>query len=162
MSRSYRRHGGTGTVLYSIWKNIKKRCGNPNDPSYRYYGGRGISLCNEWLDFAEFRLDVGDRPTPKHTIDRINNNGDYCKENVRWSTRLEQRLNQRVVLNKSGFTGVQVVPGNKYQSRIGYQRISHHIGHFNTPEQAALARDKYIIQNRLPHKLSSLYVGLSK
>ena len=90
-SRDYRH-----TPEYSCWDNLKRRCFNPQHHSYHNYGGRGISVCQEWNEsFMAFFNHIGPRPTSKHTIDRINNDGNYEPGNVRWSTRSENLLNRR-------------------------------------------------------------------
>jgi hypothetical protein len=72
------------------------RCTNPNDPSYRNYGGRGIHVYPEWLDdYAAFLEHVGRRPTPRHSLDRINNEGHYEPGNLRWATLRQQARNRR-------------------------------------------------------------------
>ncbi len=92
-SRS-RTHGQVGSPEYNVWSNIKTRCLNPNVHNYGRYGGRGIGICGEWRDsFASFLRDVGRRPSPKHTIERINNNRGYEPGNVRWATVAEQNRN---------------------------------------------------------------------
>lgn len=73
---------------------MKKRCVNPNASDFRYYGGRGIKLSRRWLRFENFLADMGERPLGK-TIDRKDPNGNYTKRNCKWSTRKEQRANQR-------------------------------------------------------------------
>jgi hypothetical protein len=76
------------------------RCFYPACDRYKNYGGRGITVCPEWLSFENFYRDMGDRPSPKHSLDRIDVNGHYCKENCRWATPKEQqnnRSNNRVV-----------------------------------------------------------------
>jgi len=78
------RHGMAHTSEYGIWCNILQRCNNPNDKAFKDYGGRGITICDEWKnDFMAFYNHVGKRPSPKHSIDRINNDGNYEPNNVR-------------------------------------------------------------------------------
>ena len=99
LSVSNRHHGHapiTGlTSEYVAWCNIKARCGNPNRDDYPRYGGRGIMVCNRWLDFKNFLADMGLKPDPSLSIDRINNDGNYEPGNCRWATQSEQNNNQR-------------------------------------------------------------------
>lgn len=89
-------HGMSKTSIYSVWISMRDRCKNPNNSVYKNYGGRGITVCQEWDEsFEAFHRDVGDPPTSKHTIDRINNDGNYEPGNVRWVTMKKQARNRR-------------------------------------------------------------------
>jgi hypothetical protein len=93
---SSRTHGHSKThPLYKLWAGLRSRCRNPNATGYERYGGRGIRICAKWDDFAAFVADVGPRPSPQHTLDRIDNDGHYEPGNVRWSTPSEQCNNSR-------------------------------------------------------------------
>lgn|SRR5215469_6671225 len=90
-----RTHAGSHRPEYRIWEAIIQRCTNRKCKSWKNYGGRGITICEHWRDFANFFHDVGPRPDPKLTIDRINNDGNYEPGNVRWTDRRTQSLNSR-------------------------------------------------------------------
>lgn len=89
-------HGKSKTDEYKIWGGIVKRCYDANSYSYEYYGGRGIKMSDEWRnDFTIFLKDIGLRPSKKHSVERLNVNGDYCKENCVWATQKQQGRNKR-------------------------------------------------------------------
>lgn len=80
---------------YRTWNHMIQRCSNPNFQYYKNYGGRGIKFCKHWLKFPNFLKDMGKSPGSGYSIDRIDNDGNYCKSNCRWTTRKEQGRNKR-------------------------------------------------------------------
>lgn len=84
------RSGNTKHPAYGNWLSMKSRCFCPTDPYWHRYGGRGIRVCNRWQDFRLFCEDMGPKPSPEHTLDRLDNDGGYEPGNVRWATRKEQ------------------------------------------------------------------------
>ena len=92
-----KKHGYRYHPLYATWCNMKSRCNNHNHPQYKDYGGRGIGYCLTWECFPSFLRDVGEKPFPEASLDRIDNDGDYTSKNVRWADRRTQRINSRQV-----------------------------------------------------------------
>lgn len=93
--RGQRKHGLSHTPECRAWHHMRARCENHEHPSYPRYGGRGITVCNEWQVFETFYSDMGPRPSPKHTLERINNDLGYSKANCTWATRAQQAHNTR-------------------------------------------------------------------
>ena len=88
------KHKMCGTTTYQCWGDMKTRCNCPTNIQYHRYGGRGITVCPEWMDFRNFLKDMGEKPKGK-TIDRIDNSKGYSKDNCRWATPMEQSQNTR-------------------------------------------------------------------
>ena len=86
---------GKSSEIYTIWQSMIQRCTNPNHKAYYNYGGRGIKVCKKWLEFKNFLTDMDEHPGKGYSIDRIDNDDNYCKSNCRWVTRKEQMRNTR-------------------------------------------------------------------
>lgn len=89
-----RRHGKHASSTYQVWADMKSRCNNSSNHAYKYYGGRGIKVCDRWASFDGFLADMGERPIGM-TLDRVNTDGDYEPGNCRWATMQEQGNNRR-------------------------------------------------------------------
>lgn len=130
---------------HSTWHAIKQRCGNPNHKRYKDYGGRGISICDRWNNsFMDFLSDMGEKPSPKHSIERIDVNKNYEPDNCKWATTLEQARNQRVRSdNKTGTKGVHwCSTKQRYKVMITVNGKLKHIGTFKILKEAKEAREK--------------------
>lgn len=142
------KHGLSKTDEYQVWSDIKRRCLRSSSHNYHQYGGRGIKVCQRWINSFEcFIEDMGFRPSKKHSIDRIDVNGDYCKENCRWTTWDLQMLNKR---KKSGATskyvGVSFHRQNqKFYSKITYRKKVYRLGCFKKEKDAARA---YVLKKK--------------
>lgn len=134
-------HGRSNNYLYDCWANMKARCHRESHPMFKYYGAKGIMVCQEWLnDFSVFMEDVGDRPTRFHTLDRIDNNGGYNKSNCRWVTIQEQQKNRS---NNNEYCGVFFeTDRNKWRADIKYKGKRFFLGRFTQVQDAINARNK--------------------
>ena len=135
------KHGMHGTPIYVVWGDMIQRCTNPKQTGYSNYGGRGICVCDRWLDFAKFFADMGERPKGL-TIERKNNELGYFKENCCWASYQAQGRNQRIRKdNKTGVRGVYFSKQNqRYCVQIKVNFKTQHIGSFATLPEAATAR----------------------
>lgn len=130
--------------LYRRWLSMKTRCYNPRAPKYRDYGARGIRVCKRWQnDFAAFLADVGEAPSPKHTLERVNNDGHYEPRNVRWATPSEQGRNKRgnVVVTFCGESLCLVEWAERVG--IGYSTLSYRIRRGWPAEKALTTPARY-------------------
>lgn len=94
----YNKHYRQTHPLYITWQSMRQRCSDPSTNSYEHYGGRGIKVCDRWLhSYKNFIADMGEKPTPDHSIDRIDVDGNYEPSNCRWATNAEQRMNKRKI-----------------------------------------------------------------
>lgn len=140
-----RRGVGKTSREYETWCSMIGRCETDTNTSYHNYGARGITVCERWRSsFDNFLADMGERPSPKHSLDRIDVNGNYEPSNCRWVTKEEQMRNRRTLKsNTTGVNGVYPSPsGNKYCAQINYNGVRTHIGTFDTLEEATQARRK--------------------
>ena len=153
-SETHKTHGLVETRLYRIWASIKDRTLNPKYKRYNDYGGRGINICEDWLDIRNFynwAMENGYEENKGLSIDRIDNDGNYEPSNCRWTTNIIQSRNRRIRKdNTSGYKGVNYNKrdGN-YQTGICIKSKRIHLGYYNTPVEGAIAYNNYIIENNL-------------
>lgn len=145
--------GHTKLPEYKVWQSMKRRCSPHVATEYPRYSGRGIAVCKRWLargvGFSNFYNDMGARPSSKHQLDRIDNNGDYTPENCRWVVASVNSANRDSVYAKSGFHGVDFF-ANKWRAAIVINQQKLYIGLFSSIEEAAWWYDQYSLALRDP------------
>lgn len=145
-------HGLTKTPLYRTWSNMKSRCYDPNAKYFSEYGGRGIKVCPQWKDdFEAFHAWAITGYKTGLTLDRANNMADYSPKNCRWVNRTTQQRNRRAQKGSSSqYVGVAFIQrSKKWGASIKHGGKSHNLGSYPTELEAAIARDRYIINNNL-------------
>ena len=151
---SNKTHGLGKHRIYGVWLDMMGRCNNDRKKSYKDYGARGITVCEDWHNIANFINDMYPSFIEGLTLDRIDNNLGYYKENCRWVTRNIQMRNTRKLIstNTSGYRGVHFYKRyNKFRSQIVVNSRQIFLGYFKDPIEAAKAYDNYIIVNILEH-----------
>jgi hypothetical protein len=144
---------------YKNYNAMKQRCMDKNQGSFKNYGGAGIKICQRWIvSFKNFYEDMGPKPGPNYSIERINNKGNYEPSNCKWASRSEQNYNQRKRrFCSSKYRGVGKVKNrNKWVARVAVRGKMQHVGYFDTELKAAQAYNFYVYKQQLPNKLNML------
>ena len=137
---NFTKHGESAGSIYNSWAAMIQRCTNKNTKSSKNYGGRGIKVCEEWKESAEFiRWSKENGYTKGMTLDRIDVDGDYTPHNCRWATRKTQARNQRPKRSINGQPGVHRLKSGNYEVRIYEDKGRRHIGTYATLKEAAEA-----------------------
>lgn len=146
-------HGKSGSKIHKAWLAMRERCTNPNSKNYKNYGGRGISVCDSWLNsFESFFKDMGDIPSKEYSLDRIDNDKGYCKENCKWSTRIEQARNTRhnVYIEYNGKT--QTISAWSEELGIKFTTLNNRLNNWSIEKALTFPVDKRYVRRRKNNK----------
>ena len=147
-------HGLHKHRLYGIWSAMNRRTSSQNSKDYKYYGARGIIVCSRWLDIKNFIEDMYPTFEEGLSIDRINNDLGYSKDNCRWAPATIQSRNTSKIHsnNTSGYRGVfHIKENNNWKAQVRVNGRLVHLGYFKKALDAAIAYDEYVIDNNLEH-----------
>ncbi len=142
-------HGKTNTVEYRAWSSMKARCYDVNHEAYHNYGGRGIAVCDRWLNSFEYFLeDMGERPSSEYSLNRIDVEKGYCLDNCEWATEAKQSRDKRKSKNKSSkYKGVSFSKKEgKFKGYCMVGGIYYHLGYSDSDEYLACKYDEKIIE----------------
>lgn len=135
------KHGGSGTLTYARWRSMIARCTNKNATNYKYYGGNGITVSEDWLNYASFLNDMGECPSKEYTLDRLDNQLGYQAGNCRWATKKQQnqnRPNHQVNLTFNGKT--QTITEWAIEIGMRPNTLATRITHLRWPVEKALTQ----------------------
>lgn len=153
MKKSMEMHGLSYDRLYKIWASMKERCFNKNNAGYDRYGGRGITVCDEWINvfmsFYNYMISLPNYGIPGMSIDRIDNDGNYEPGNIRWATQLSQVRKRGISKkNSSGYIGVRLsrkATRYKWKAYITVNEELIDLGYHLTKKHAVIRRNNYIL-----------------
>lgn len=153
-NKSVTKHGLSSHELYSVWNGMRRRVFNKKCKDFKHYGGRGITICNRWLNVENFIEDMYPSYKKGLEIDRTDNDKNYGPDNCRWAERTTQNRNNRQIRanNTSGYRGIYFIKRNKrWKAQISVNSLLIYLGCYKTDIEAAEAYDKYVIDNNLEH-----------
>lgn len=140
---------------YNIWALMRQRCSNPNAANYNSYGARGICVCERWNKFANFWQDMGPAPSPQHTLDRKDNNGNYCPENCAWASSEQQQNNRRNNVFIEAFGQRKTIAQWARATGLSRDMVKHRVFVMKMPAEQALQAPR-MSHNKCPVEQLSL------